>query len=102
MITIATLTASRNHEDELCLRAEHDAQLWNDILWASGGALKHSKCTYKYLKTDFTETGIPYFRVGSFGKQICVKDKSGRSTAIEHSLAYQAYKTLGTYQAATK
>jgi hypothetical protein len=89
-------------EDELCLRAEHDAQLWNDILWASGGALEHSKCTYKYLKTDFTDTGIPYFRAGSFGKQICVKDKSGHSTAIEHSSAYQAYKTLGTYQAATK
>jgi hypothetical protein len=91
-----------DHEDELCLRAEHNAQLWNDILWASGGALEHSKCTYKYLKTDFTDTGIPYFRAGSFGKQICVKDKSGHSTAIEHSLAYQAYKTLGTYQAATK
>jgi hypothetical protein len=51
---------------------------------------------------DFTDTGIPYFRAGSFGKQICVKDKSGHLTAIEHSLAYQAYKTLGTYQEATK
>jgi hypothetical protein len=62
-----------DQEDELCTRAEHDAQLWNDILWASGGALEHSKCTYKYLKTDFTATGIPYFRAGLFGKQICVE-----------------------------
>jgi hypothetical protein len=91
-----------DHEDELCMQAKHNAQLWNDILWASGGALEHSKCTYKYLKTDFTDTGIPYFRAGLFGKQICVKDRSGYSTAIEHSLAYQAYKTLGTNQAATK
>lgn len=89
-------------EAELCQRAEHDAQLWNDILWASGGALEHSKCTYKYLKTDFTATGIPYFRAGAFGKQISIQDKEGQVTAIEHSSAYQAYKTLGTYQAATK
>jgi hypothetical protein len=91
-----------DQEDELCARAEHDAQLWNDILWASGEALEHSKCTYKYLKTDFTDTGIPYFRAGSFGNQIRVRDKTGQTTAIEHSSAYQAYKTLGTYQAATK
>jgi hypothetical protein len=90
-----------DQEDELCSRAEHDAQLWNDILWASGGALEHSKCTYKYLKTDFTASGIPYFRAGSFGTQKRVTDKTGKATAIKHSSAYQAYKTLGTYQAAT-
>jgi hypothetical protein len=34
-------------EATLCACAEHDAQLWNDILCSSGGALEHSKCTYK-------------------------------------------------------
>jgi hypothetical protein len=50
----------------------------------------------------FTATGIPYFWAGAFGKQIGIQDKDGQVTAIEHSLAYHAYKTLGTYQAATK
>jgi endonuclease/exonuclease/phosphatase family metal-dependent hydrolase len=89
-------------EDSLCERAQHDAQLWNDILWGSGGALEHSKCSYKYLKTEFTSTGIPYFRGGSFGTPIQIKDNTGHATAIEHTSAYQAYKTLGTYQAATR
>jgi hypothetical protein len=85
-----------------CARAEHDAQLWHDILCGSGGALEHSKCTYKYLRTEFTVTGTPYFRAGSFGTPIKIQDDSGHITPIEHSSAYHAYKTLGTYQAATK
>jgi hypothetical protein len=51
----------------------------------------------------FMATGsIPYFRAGSFGTQIKIGNKSGTVTPIEHSSAYQAYKTLGVYQAATK
>jgi hypothetical protein len=84
-------------EETLCSRAEHDAQLWNDILCSSGSALEHSKCTYKYLCTEFTATGTPYF-----GTQITIRDAAGKTTLIEHSSAYQAYKTLGTFQAATK
>jgi hypothetical protein len=89
-------------EDRLCLCAKHDAQLWNNILWGSGGALEHSKCSYKYLKTNFTASGIPFFCGGSFGKQIRIHNNSGHLMAIKHSSAYQAYKTLGTYQVATK
>jgi hypothetical protein len=89
-------------EETLCARAEHDAQLWNNILCSSGGALEHSKCTYKYLRTKFTATGTPYFWAGSFGTQITIWDAAGKTTPIEHSSAYHAYKTLGTFQAATK
>jgi hypothetical protein len=84
------------------LHATHDAQLLSDILWGSGGELEHSKCSYKYLHTDSTPSGIPYFRGGQFGTPIAIKDATGRKTQLEHSSAYQAYKTLGTYQAATK
>jgi hypothetical protein len=55
-----------------------------------------------YLKTVFTASGIPHFQGGTFGQQIYIKDNFGNSTAIDHMSAYQAYKTLGTYQAATK
>jgi hypothetical protein len=46
-------------------------------------------------------TGTPYFRVGSFGTPITIRNDSGQTTPIEHS-SYPAYKTLGTYQGATK
>jgi exonuclease III len=99
-----TCNVNSRPEDEatLCLHATHDAQLWNDILWGSGGELEHSKCSYKYLHTDFTPSGIPYFRGGQFGTPIVIEDATGHRTQLEHSSAYQAYKTLGTYQAATK
>jgi zinc-binding in reverse transcriptase/Endonuclease/Exonuclease/phosphatase family len=96
------VNSSPQDESTLCSRAEHDAQLWSDILWSSGGALEHGKCSYRYLKTDFASSGIPYFRGGAFGTPITIHDGHGVSTVLEHKSAYDAYKTLGTYQAATK
>ena len=37
-----------------------DAQLWNNILSLSGGALQPTKCLYHLLYFDFTSAGIPY------------------------------------------
>jgi hypothetical protein len=37
-----------------------------------------------------------------FGTPITIRDDSGQITPIEHSSAHHAYKTLGTFQAATK
>jgi hypothetical protein len=96
------VNSSPEDESTLCSRAEHDAQLWSDILWSSGGALEHAKCSYRYLKTDFSSSGIPYFRGGSFGTPITISDGAGKPTVLEHKSDYEAYKTLGTYQAATK
>ena len=88
-------------ENTLVARATHDAQLWNDILWSSGGALEHSKCSYHYLKTDFTPTGRPFFRGGKFGGPIIIQDASENKTTLNHISAYMPSKTLGTHQAAT-
>lgn len=54
-------------EHELLAKVTHDAQLWSDILWASGGALEHSKCSYHYLRTRFTNSGDPIFFNRQFG-----------------------------------
>ena len=88
-------------ENTLVARATHDAQLWNDILWSSGGALEHSKCSYHYLKTDFTPMGRPFFRGGKFGGPIIIQDASENKTTLNHISAYMPSKTLGTHQAAT-
>ena len=49
-------------EHNLTRMAANDAQLWSNILWSSGGALKHSKCSYHYLKTTFTIARAPVFK----------------------------------------
>jgi hypothetical protein len=91
-----------DQEHNLCNWAAHDAQLWNNILWSSGRALEHSKCLYRYLKTEFPPTGIPTFMAGSFGTPIKIRNASGTEMNLTHMSAYTAYKTLGTYQAATQ
>jgi hypothetical protein len=51
-----------HEEHTLVARATHDAQLWNDILWSSGGALEHSKCLS--LLTDRIYRHRPSFLSG--------------------------------------
>jgi hypothetical protein len=36
-----------------------DAQLWNDLLWCSGGMLELPKCSYHFLFFDFDASGKP-------------------------------------------
>jgi hypothetical protein len=40
-------------------RATADAQLWNDLLSSSGGALEIPKCVYHLAHYRFTEAGCP-------------------------------------------
>ena len=35
---------------DLAKTAEHDCQLWNDLLWSSGGALELPKCSYHAIQ----------------------------------------------------
>jgi hypothetical protein len=43
--------------DLLLERATADAQLWNDLLSSSGGALEIPKCVYHLAHYGFTEAG---------------------------------------------
>jgi hypothetical protein len=90
-------------EDEHSLvdKATLDAQLWSNILWASGGELEHSKCSYQYLQSKFMPSGKPFFRGGKFGKPILISDRNQTISTLKHLSAYALFKTLGTYQAAT-
>ena len=44
---------------DLITRMQHDAQLWNDILWSSGGKLELSKCGYHTSYYIFNPDGTP-------------------------------------------
>jgi hypothetical protein len=39
---------SPRQQASLIAQASHDAQLWSNILYSSGGILEHDKCSYQY------------------------------------------------------
>ena len=47
-----------------------DAQLWNDLLWVSGGDLELPKCSYHLLHYMFTADGAPILQGGQVGSDL--------------------------------
>ena len=77
----------------------HDAQLWSDLLWKSGGSLELLKCTYHLSFYKFATDGTPYLQCGQVGPPVEVK--TGDSSCIQtipSRSAYNAYKTLGCFK----
>jgi hypothetical protein len=75
---------------------QDDAQLWSDLLWASGGALKLPKCTDHFLYSDFTPTGEPCMQPGQVGPPLTILSGDRQTaTDIQFRSAFTAHKTLG-------
>ena len=55
--------------EALLQKMQHDAQLWNDLLWCSGGKLELPKCSYHFLYFDFDPDGTPRPRAGTFPRR---------------------------------
>ena len=93
------LSNAQPQPEMLVARMQHDAQLWNDLLWSSGGALELPKCSYHYLHYDFTNNGSPILRPGRIGPNLVILtgDRTGQQV-IPPMSAYKAHKTLGHYK----
>ncbi len=87
-------------EEALAACCTHDAQLWHDILWATGGALETLKCSYQSMQFYFSNLGVPFLHHGKHGPPIIIKDPHGEDITIQQLSVTQAYKILGTSQAA--
>jgi hypothetical protein len=85
--------------DSLLGRLQVDAQLWNDLLWCSGGMLELPKCSYHFLCFDFDESGKPIPWPGTVGPPLEVKSPLGYTIPIPFKNVYTTHKTLGQYQA---
>ena len=94
----AQVNSHPSQRETLIQRATHDAQLWNDILWASGGVLEHDKCSYHFMVTDFDRNGAPVLRSSKHGEPIKIHNAFGKTTTLKQLSVYSPYKTLGTYQ----
>ena len=81
---------------ELFQLMTEDAQLWNDLLWASGGALEQSKCSFHFIESDWTSHGHPFLKGGTSQETICL-EHNGRQTRVKQKSNYDAHKTLGCY-----
>jgi hypothetical protein len=66
----AFLLDTQPRAKQLVARMREDAQLWNDLLWASGGALELPKCTYHDIDYAFTLDGAPILSGSQVGGDI--------------------------------
>ena len=84
----------------LLAQTRHDIQVWNDILWASGGALELPKCSYQLMHWQFTAEGVPILAGGTSGLDLQIDDShcgNQRQQSISQLSAHSAHKTLGHY-----
>jgi hypothetical protein len=87
-------------DTSLLNKTQHDAQLWKDLLHASGGALKLPKCAYQLMSWRFLNDGRPLMQggVSSQAVQVHSHDNTVRAQNIPGLSAYTAHKTLGHYK----
>jgi hypothetical protein len=78
----------------------HDAKLWNDLLWISGGLLELSKCSYHHIRFDFYTDGNATPSLGPIGPPITIPDNQTNAKIIIPSKSVtNPPKTLGHYKA---
>eukprot|EP00957_Ditylum_brightwellii_P111637 8514986-Ditylum_brightwellii.AAC.1 len=81
---------------------QHDAKLWSDLLWLSGGLLELDTCSYHFIYYCFLADGTPIMRSQHPGTPLDVQ-QSGSTTAIiiKYKNLYTPHKALGHYKAPT-
>jgi hypothetical protein len=95
----AFLLDNQPSAETLVERMRLDAQLWSDLLWASGGALELPKCTYHVIDYAFTTDGAPILRGGQVGGDIILLTGDCTSQQkIPFKSAHCPHKTLGHYK----
>jgi hypothetical protein len=76
---------------------QHDAQLWADILWESGGNLELPKCSYHFVYWDFLSNGQPNLRGGRVSPALKLLDGKGNIATVQWKANYSSHKTLGCH-----
>ena len=77
-------------------RMRHDSQLWNDLLWTSGGALELPKCSFQVIESCWDRLGRPFLRGGLADS--CLRVRNGdQEVQIPQTGNYESRKTLGVH-----
>ena len=85
--------------EDVVKRTQHDAQLWNDLLRATGGALNLDKCFAQVIHYTFAANGGPVVAPADPAIKIVIKDRlHNKDVIIKPISPYQTYSFLGTKQ----
>ena len=76
-----------------------DAQIWNDLLWCSGGKLELPKCSYHVLRFIFKPNGTPVPVQDSSDLHLLIQDsESNTLIPIPPKQPNEPHKTLGHWK----
>ena len=81
---------------ELLSTMQRDVQVWNDLLWSSGGALEQLKCSFHLIQSQWTSDGHPFLKGGLEGRDIFI-NHNNQNIPTRQLSNYTAHKTLGCY-----
>ncbi|KAG7361856.1 reverse transcriptase RNA-dependent DNA polymerase [Nitzschia inconspicua] len=87
--------------ENLLHKAQQDAQLWNDLLDSSGGALEVRKCMFHLAHYQFTPRGAPIlqsFAPDQLTVQVQESGPHGTTVPIKYLQPTTSRKTLGCYK----
>jgi exonuclease III len=85
--------------NKLAAQMIHDAQLWGDLLYASGGDLELSKCAYHLVEHKFKSDGTPVMEPGLIGPRLTLQSGDRKSViTIKQLKVDESYKTLGCHK----
>ena len=88
---------------DIIIRTQHDAQLWNDLLRATGGALNLDKCFAQVLAFQFGLNGAPVIAPADPKISIVIQDRvNNKEVIIKPISPYTTYRSLGTEQGTAK
>ncbi|OEU17034.1 hypothetical protein FRACYDRAFT_239635 [Fragilariopsis cylindrus CCMP1102] len=88
---------------DIIIRTQHDAQLWNDLLRATGGALNLDKCFAQVLAFQFGLNGAPVIAPADPTLTITIQDRLlNKEVTITPISPYKTYRFLGTEQGTSK
>ena len=83
---------------DLLQRMQHDAQLWNDLLWTSGGKLELPKCGFHAIYYRFDDQGLPVM-VHDTQHRITISNAHNEEIPIREKNIFTPRKNLGHYKA---
>jgi hypothetical protein len=83
----------------LLAKMQHNAQLWHDLLWCSGGMLELPKCSYHFLYFDYKPDGTPIPRGDQVGPSLTIQSPTDETVDTPHKSVFNTHKTLGHHKA---
>jgi hypothetical protein len=88
---------------DIIIRTQHDAQLWNDLLRATGGALNLEKCFAQVIDFQFGLNGAPVIAPADPKLIITIQDRLyNKAVIIKPISPYKTYRSLGTEQGTSR